>query len=166
MTRKLELWLLVTLITATMGAVWAQNGVKIVNADQAAIQQVLSRYAATVDAGDLASWMGLWAPGGVQMPPGAPMRSGLQAIRAGMAPALTQYDDDIHINIVEITVAGTWGYARGTYTLDAAPREDRRGEIGDAGNHVDGKFLTVFRQQNDGTWKIYRDIFNSNVSPN
>jgi ketosteroid isomerase-like protein len=29
----------------------------------------------------------------------------------------------------------------------------------------DGKFLTVFKRQPDGSWKIYRDCFNSNVPP-
>jgi ketosteroid isomerase-like protein len=27
----------------------------------------------------------------------------------------------------------------------------------------DGKFLTIFKRQSDGSWKIHRDIYNSNV---
>ena len=165
-TRRHGVWLLATLITATIGLSWAQIGIANPDANQASILRILDRYTATVDSGDIDGWMALWAPGGVQMPPNTTTRSGLDAIRAGMRPALTQYVDDIHINAVEITVAGDWGYARGTYTLDSTPREDRRGEVGNGGSHVDGKFLTVFRQQADGSWKIYRDIFNSNVPPN
>jgi ketosteroid isomerase-like protein len=28
---------------------------------------------------------------------------------------------------------------------------------------VDGKFLTIFKKQSDGSCKIYRDCFNSNT---
>ena len=30
---------------------------------------------------------------------------------------------------------------------------------------VDGKYLTIFKRQPDGSWKAYRDCFNSNNSP-
>jgi ketosteroid isomerase-like protein len=29
-------------------------------------------------------------------------------------------------------------------------------------NALEGKFLTIFRRQDDGTWRIYRDAFNFN----
>lgn len=159
MARRLQVWLLVTLVSLAFGWVLAQNGAGNLSADQAAIQHMLDRYTATIDAGNVDAWMALWAPGGVQMPPDTAMRSGLDAIRAGMAPALTQNKDAIHIHTLEITVVGDLGYARGVYTLDVTPRD------GGASAHVDGKFLTVFRRQPDGSWKIYRDIFNSNVPP-
>jgi uncharacterized protein (TIGR02246 family) len=159
MTRKLEVWLLIVACALVIGSVWAQNVAGTLSADQAAIQHMLDRYTATVDAGNIDAWMALWAPGGVQMPPDTAMRSGLDAIRAGMAPALTKNKDDIRIHTLEITVVGDLGYARGVYTLDVTPL------AGGATGHVDGKFLTVFRRQPDGSWKIYRDIFNSNVPP-
>jgi ketosteroid isomerase-like protein len=28
---------------------------------------------------------------------------------------------------------------------------------------INGKYLTVFKKQSDGSWKIYRDCFNSNT---
>jgi len=126
-----------------------------------AIQRVMDAYTATIDAGDLDAWLALWEPGGVQMPPGAPMRTGITAIRVGMEPALTQFDDEIYINMLEATVAGEYAFARGTYTLVMTPKLDRRGEFGDL-SVVDGKFLTVLHHEPDGSWKIYRDIFNAN----
>lgn len=149
---------------AAAGGTTARSQATTYDKEAAAIQQVMDAYTADIDAGDLDAWMALWAPGGVQMPPGTPMRSGLKAIRAGMAPGLTRLNDEIHINVMEETVVGNLGYARGTYTLVATPRMDRRGEAGGV-SIVDGKFLTVLRQQPDGSWKIYRDIFNSNVPP-
>lgn len=49
---------------------------------------------------------------------------------------------------------GDWAFSRGNYTATQTVQ----------GNtvEVDGKFMTIFRRQDDGQWKIYRDIFNSN----
>jgi len=62
-------------------------------------------------------------------------------------------------NLLEIVVTGPWGYSRGTYTQDLTARSTGKTI------HVDGKFLTIFKKQMDGSWKIYRDCFNSNVPP-
>jgi ketosteroid isomerase-like protein len=51
-------------------------------------------------------------------------------------------------------VSGDWAWARGTYGVD--------GEAGGNAFHVDGKFLTILKRQDDGSWKIYRDAFKSN----
>ena len=31
--------------------------------------------------------------------------------------------------------------------------------------HIIGKYLTILKKQTDGSWKIYRDCFNSDVPP-
>ena len=59
----------------------------------------------------------------------------------------------------EVRVAGDWAFARGNYSVTLTPRQG-----GDVVT-VDGKYLTVFQLQADGSWKIHRDIFNSNGSP-
>lgn len=28
---------------------------------------------------------------------------------------------------------------------------------------VDGKYMSIFQKQSDGSWKLYQDIFNSNT---
>ena len=55
----------------------------------------------------------------------------------------------------EMTVAGDLAYARGQYVSDRI--------VNGAQVRVDGKFLTILRCQADGTWKMYRDCFNSNL---
>ena len=54
----------------------------------------------------------------------------------------------------ETVIMGDWAFSRGNYTATQTVQ----------GNtvEVDGKFMTIFRRQDDGQWKIYRDIFNSN----
>jgi hypothetical protein len=55
------------------------------------------------------------------------------------------------INAEEIVVSDDWAYSRGTFTVDEA---------------VEGKFLTIFRRQEDGSWRIYRDSVSSIVKRN
>lgn len=161
--RRSFVFLAIAAVGLAAGMGWGQG---VAGADatdaRAAIREDFARYTATVNSGDLEGWMALWAPGGVRMPPGAPMTVGLDAIRESMTAPMALYDNRIAIAIEEITVAGDFAYARGTYTLDSAPREGDRGG-GNGGTHVDGKYTTIFQRQADGSWKIFRDIFNSNV---
>ncbi|MEJ2358294.1 MAG: nuclear transport factor 2 family protein [Deinococcales bacterium] len=137
----------------------AQNGTGSA-ADKAAIQQVWVAYTNAVETGNADAYMALWADGGVQMPPGAPPNIGKDMIRArtekGMA-ADAENNVVMNIDAKEITVLGDYAYSRGLYTVDVS------GSDGNALAHVDGKFMTILRRQDDGSWKIYRDIFNSNV---
>ena len=61
------------------------------------------------------------------------------------------------INNEEVQVAGDWAFSRGTYTLSITPK------AGGEEIFIDGKYMTILKRQTDGSWKIHRDIFNSNV---
>ena len=94
------------------------------------------------------------------MPPGAPAVVGKAAIEKGIHASYEALDwEEFIIHLEEVKVAGDWGYARGTYFLFATPKAG--GET--AFDH--GKYLKIFKRQPDGSWKIYRDCFNSNVPP-
>lgn len=131
-------------------------------ADVAAIKGVLARYEETVRAGDFEGWMALWAEGGVQMPNDAPTRVGKAAIAEGMRGAFDAMD--LSITIPEIEDAQVWGdhgLTRCRYSLALTPKGG--GERIEA--MPDGKALTLYGRQPDGSWKIVYDCFNSNVEP-
>jgi uncharacterized protein (TIGR02246 family) len=161
MARRLSLSILLALGFSMLAVAVAQSGSGPA-ADRAAIQQVWVDYTNAVETGNADAYMALWADGGVQMPPGAPPNIGKDMIRArtekGMA---ADAGNNVVMNIdpKEITVLGDYAYSRGLYTVDVT------GSDGKALAHVDGKFMTILRRQDDGSWKIYRDIFNSNVPP-
>ena len=118
--------------------------------DQAAIKDLWVTYAKLVVAGDANTWLKLWDAGGIQMPPGAPARPKSvldEAVPAAWAPGIVSA---MTITPEEINILGDYAYSRGVYTLAAKD------------GNVDGKFMTILKRQSDGTWKIYRDIFNSN----
>jgi uncharacterized protein (TIGR02246 family) len=127
-------------------------------ADIAALKEMLNKYAAMCHAGNLEGWLSLWADDGIQMYPGAPSRVEKEQIRAGMKPAFDQFILKIAINSeMEAKVSGNLGFTRGTYTLSMTPK------AGGETSMFDGKYLTIFEKQTDGSWKIARDCFNSNV---
>ncbi|MEJ2289597.1 MAG: SgcJ/EcaC family oxidoreductase [Deinococcales bacterium] len=155
MRRRLGIWVAALLVAGTLASAAAQSNTQ----DVEAIQQFWSQYIANVEAGNTDGWMALWTDGGVRMAPGAPPAVGLEAIRAQVAPGFANFDSKLTIDAREITILGDWAYSRGLYTADQTAKD------GSMSVHVDGKFMSILRRQDDGSWKLYRDIFNSNVPP-
>ena len=125
-----------------------------------AIKHVLERYGAMCNTGDFEAWISLWSAEGRQMPPDAPARIGIDAIRDGMKPVFDTMDlDFVLVGIEEVRVFGDLGLTRCNYTLGATPKEGgTRIEV-----MPDGKALTLYQKQSDGSWKIVYDCFNSNT---
>lgn len=121
------------------------------------IEDVWREYSASLNAGDLNRWMSLWTEGGIQMPPGEPPLVGKNEIRARNEAVLDQFEFDISIANHEVETVGDWAYSRGVYQATLTPK--RGGQSID----VDGKYMTILKKQPDGSWKIHRDVFNSNV---
>jgi len=122
----------------------------------------LNRYAIGCNTGDFDSWISLWAEDGTQMPPDAPARKGIDQIREGMKPVFDDMSLDVVIKKVDdVEVHGDLGLTRCKYSLKLTPKAG-----GETLNVMpDGKALTLFRKQSDGSWKIVYDCFNSNVPP-
>jgi uncharacterized protein (TIGR02246 family) len=130
--------------------------------DMAAIEQVLRNYEAASRAGDFDSWIALWADNGIQMPSGFPPRVGKAEITVAMKPLFTGNVADMNItSIEEVRVFGNVGLSRCSYNVAKTP-------IGGGDKIViepNGKALTIYQRQGDGSWKIIYDCFNSNLSP-
>lgn len=123
----------------------------------AAVDAIFTEYVASLEAGDADRWLAQWAEDGIQMPPGAPPNIGKAMITKRVTGMLEKFAVEMDINTDEVIVAGDLALARGMYIATFAPKD------GSAPMLIDGKFYTTFKQQPDGSWKIYRDIFNSNV---
>lgn len=129
--------------------------------DSDAIKDVLRQYGAMCNAGDFETWISLWSDEGRQMPPDAPARIGIDAIREGMKPVFDTMDLDFDlVGIEEARIFGDLGLTRCNYTLFATPKEGGT----KVGVMPDGKALTLYQKQSDGSWKIIYDCFNSNIA--
>ena len=130
---------------------------KDVEADITAINEIWTQYSSSLNSGDIDLWISLWTDNGVQMPPDSPPVIGKEQIRGRNKGVLDQFTFNMGITNEEVEVAGDWAFARGTYTAILTPKAG--GETID----IDGKYLTILKRQVDGSWKIFRDCFNSNV---
>ena len=70
---------------------------------------------------------------------------------------LDRFKFEIGITNEEVHTAGDLAFARGTYKATLTPKQ------GSGRIPIDGKYMTILVRQPDGSWKIHRDIFNSNV---
>ena len=150
--------LVLILLAAGSASVPAQSNDKAV----AAIRQLWINYAAFVETGDSAAWLAQYDAEGIQMRPDNPARGRpeLDAFVASSWKArMDAFDTKMTVTPLEIVITGPWAYSRGVYTQDLKARTT--GKV----THVDGKFLTILKQQDDGSWKIFRDCFNSNMPP-
>jgi len=132
-----------------------------IEADIAAIEDVLNQYAVAVNTGDFELWLSLHADDVVKMGPDAPAIFGREALRANKEAAWDNFTLEMALYPEEAQVSGGLGFARGTYTLSITPK---------AGGETisvmpDGKYLTICKRQADGSWKISHDCYNSNVPP-
>lgn len=144
----------IALIVAVGGLAAAQGGLGVLSPDGKAISDVLVKYAEYVESGDAEAWISLWDVDGVQLAPGAPMSVGRAAIWMNNKDGFGGGEMKFNIVQQEIVVAGWYGYIRGVYDYVFTP-------TGGAAMSFKGKYLTVFKKQFDGTWRIYRDTFNS-----
>jgi len=124
-----------------------------------AVEEIFDTYSDAIMKADADTWIGLWDEKGIMMSPNSPAVVGKRAIaerkRRGNERRIVVSQI---INIEETQVSGNLGFGRGTYT------EIVQSRAGGATENIDGKFLTVFKKQADGSWKIYRDCYNSNVA--
>lgn len=125
--------------------------------DVASIQALWKEYASATRDGDMDRWLSLWIPEGMQMPPGAPKRIGLQQIREGNLPLMDLFDAVLDIVPDEIRILGDHAYSHGNYEYAMTPKEG-----GDA-TRGHGNFLTIFVRQADGSWKIAINCFFDNA---
>jgi uncharacterized protein (TIGR02246 family) len=124
-----------------------------------AVDRIWKEYSSSLNAGDLDRWLALWTEDGVQMPPDEPAVAGKDRIRARNKAVLDRFAFNIGITNEEVRSAGDLAFARGTYKATLSPKQ------GGAGISINGKYMTILIRQPDGSWKIHRDIFNSNVPP-
>jgi uncharacterized protein (TIGR02246 family) len=123
-----------------------------------AVNDIWARYASGLNSGDLDSWLSLWTDDGVQLPPGEPPVVGKDRIRTRNRAVLDKFAFNMSITNEEVGAAGDWAFARGSYTATLTAKD------GSQTVPVDGKYMTILKRQPDGSWRIYRDIFNSNVT--
>jgi uncharacterized protein (TIGR02246 family) len=127
-------------------------------ADVAAIKAMGAAWGQAQTAGDAAALSDQYAGDAVRLGPNAPIQVGKEAIHSALRAFLDQYSAE-EVDVVEdVRVVGDLAFARGIYTAKATPKVPGAAVLDDK-----GKWLTAYRRQSDGSWKIVVDIYNTDM---
>ena len=133
---------------------------KVSNTDEvrAAIAAINKKFMEDVNRGNAAAGAAAYTDDAILMPPNNSPVRGKQTIEKYLAEIGSQMQaSNFQLSILEVDVQGDTTIVRGTYSSSFtvpgtdAPMEDR------------GKTLNVWKRQADGSWKLHRDIWNSNM---
>ena len=126
--------------------------------DVKAILELERRAREAAEAKDLDRYVSFYADDASLFWPGAPMVTGRAAIREFMRAFLSMPEFSLSFETakVDVSQAGDFAYSYGTNRVTL---------VDPAGNKMKdrGKYLTVYRRQPDGTWKVVADIGNSDL---
>jgi uncharacterized protein (TIGR02246 family) len=122
------------------------------------IEQSNARFTEAFNRGDAAALAAMYDTGAVVLAPNAPVMRGRQNIEALWAGARQQGFKTLSLAVNSVEVIGNHAIELGDYTLVIQP--PGQAEMTDR-----GKYMVVWKRQPDGSWKLYRDMFNTSMPP-
>lgn len=155
MNRVSSLAILAVAVAASL-ACQSQSNAALTAEDEAAVRLALDTEMKAANAADAAGWAALYTQDAIVLRPHATALQGREAIQQWLAmlPPISNAKGEG----VEIMGYGDLAYLRGTYTMRFTipgvpiPPIDEQ-----------GKFLQIYRKQADGSWKMTREIYNSDL---
>jgi ketosteroid isomerase-like protein len=128
-------------------------------ADLAAIRQLETDFVAAISRGDTGAMAKMIVKDFVAMPPDRPPIVGSEATMAYWSELFETHTLDVSTSIGEVVADDDWAFVRATNQWKATPKADADPQEGHA------TYLHIFQKQPDGSWKVARDIWNSDQLP-
>lgn len=126
-------------------------------ADIQAVERLLVDVDATIVAGDLDGLLSFLADDFVDMPPNEPAIVGKQALRTHHEPLFEAFNLRIRHEPIETHTFGDVVIQLGAGVGEIAAKAGGEPFV------LDQKYLFIFRRQDDGSFKLWRMIFNDNA---
>jgi ketosteroid isomerase-like protein len=135
-------------------SVGCQRPAGLSEADRTAIRQSDENNVKLMNAKDWKGVLALYTEDAIELPPNHAAIQGKAAIQAWLQafPPLS----DFHAESLEIVGQEDLAFDRGTYSMTVTP-------AGAPPIKDHGKYLTLWRKQTNGSWKVVRDVFNSDL---
>jgi uncharacterized protein (TIGR02246 family) len=123
--------------------------------EEAAIDRLREIHVTSVNAGHANTWAACFTDDGVQMPPHFGTNVGKTAVLGWCNGFMNLFACRFSLSVEEVRIAADWAFERGRYDITLTPRS------GGQPMEDNGKYITIYQRQSDGSWKIARDIWNS-----
>jgi uncharacterized protein (TIGR02246 family) len=123
--------------------------------DRTMIDAVRDRFLGAYNAGDATALATCCSQDAVQLPPNEPAVRGREAIRARYQAQFDHFACQLAVTTEELKITGDLSFAWGFYGIKLTPT--------DGGSPVQdkGKYLAIFKRDEDDSWKFSCDMFNS-----
>lgn len=120
-----------------------------------AVMEATTQYSTAIINGDFEKLRSFMGDDIIMMPPGSEALSGIDA-----AVGFIQNGPEIEGNISpdQVEGSGNQAYVRGAYNLTFMVNDSTQMQ-------ENGKYIEIWKKQEDGSWKVSLDIWNSNQSP-
>ncbi|MDH3292561.1 MAG: DUF4440 domain-containing protein [Gemmatimonadota bacterium] len=126
--------------------------------DLEALNATLAEHVAAVNSGDTAANLAGFTEDVVYLPPAGPPVRGKHTLASFVGSFSEAFAAEIEMVPEETILMGDWAFQWGALTGTVRPLE------GGEGTPLNGKWAYLYQRQPDGTWKIARDIYNSEPS--
>ena len=130
-----------------------------IESDTEAISSLTKEILRSWNEGDYEGYMALIDDDAIFMPPNASAITGIDALRSLYRVSFDQLTFDITISTEEIHVCDDWAFTRETWIGSMTPKN------GGEPIRPNNKVIGIYRKQSDGSWKLWRAIYNSNLDP-
>ena len=120
------------------------------------IERNTAQFVESFNRGDIAAVVAMYDTGAVVLAPNAPVMRGRQNIEQLWNGARQQGFKRLSLTVQSVEQLGDHAIDLGIYELVIQP--PGQSEMTDR-----GKYMVLWKRQADGSWKLYRDMFNSSM---
>jgi uncharacterized protein (TIGR02246 family) len=128
-------------------------------ADVEAIKKLAQNYDEAVNNGDADSFSSCFADDVIQMPTGQPQVIGKEAIYNSAKVDFQKITSDLKGTVERIDIAGDWAFLRAIFVEPITQKVS-----GETITYY-GSWVLILKKQDDGSWKIFYDIWNNDKPP-
>ncbi|NIR48358.1 SgcJ/EcaC family oxidoreductase [candidate division KSB1 bacterium] len=128
--------------------------------DVAAVREAIeaedAKFVEAFNQGDAAGVAALYTDDATLLPPNSEMIQGKQGVQEFWNEGFQMGLKEVSLTTVDVGGSGDTAYEIGKYRIKIQP-------TGQEGMSDSGKYVVVWKQQADGTWKLHVDIWNSSM---
>ncbi len=124
------------------------------------IEAANTKFANAISKGDTATAFGNYADDAILMMPGQKPWRGRAELSAGFGGLMSAMTvSEMSFKTETVLVSGDLAVESGNYTMTLTPKGGKNPKA----MKDEGKYVTAWKKQADGSWKIVRDISNTNM---